>query len=174
MGIFGAFLDDPGVRLVGVEAGGLGLSTGKHAARLTGEAGKVGIAQGYKTYFIQSAEGQMNETHSISAGLDYVGVSPILAHLKDEARVTFCSATDNQVIDAVKTLIKSEGIIAALESAHGLVPALNDAPHLSKDDVIVVNVSGRGDKDIFTIADSFNDPSWKEFIVAKGKSYRVD
>jgi tryptophan synthase beta chain len=113
----------------------------------------------------------MKETHSVAAGLDYVGVSPILSHLKESGRVRFAAATDKEVVDALSLTIRKEGLIPALESAHGFVQAFKEAPTLSRDDVIVINQSGRGDKDIFTVADAFEDPSWKQFIRDKAEEY---
>ena len=173
MGIFSGFFGDPGVNLVGVEAGGRGLDSGAHAARLCSDDASVGVAQGYKTYFLQNSDGQMNETHSVAAGLDYVGVSPILAHHKQTGRVRFAAATDPEVIDALALTVRKEGIIPALESAHAFAQAFKEAPALGRDDVILINQSGRGDKDIFTIADAFADPSWKAFIIDKAEAYRA-
>ncbi|RLC31363.1 MAG: tryptophan synthase subunit beta, partial [Deltaproteobacteria bacterium] len=170
MGIFSGFLDDP-VELVGVEAGGEGLETGRHAARLASKDGSIGVAQGYKTCFLQNADGQMKETHSVAAGLDYVGVSPILASLREEGRVRFEAATDREVLDATALTIRKEGLIPALESAHAFVQAFKEAPDLPRDDIILINQSGRGDKDIFTIADAFADPEWKSFIRKKAEEY---
>lgn len=172
LGIFQGFLDDP-VELVGVEAGGLGLDSGRHASRLSSKDASIGIAQGYKTYFLQDNDGQMRETHSVAAGLDYVGVSPILARLKEKGRVRFESATDREVVDALSLAMKKEGLIPALESAHAFAQAFKDAPHLLKEDIIIINQSGRGDKDIFTVADAFNDPAWREFIKGKAEEYNA-
>jgi tryptophan synthase beta chain len=129
------------------------------------------VAQGYKTFFLQDGDGQMRETHSVAAGLDYVGVSPVLANLRETGRVRFEAATDEEVIDALALTIKKEGLIPALESAHAFVQAFKEAPDLSADDVIVINQSGRGDKDIFTIADAFDDPTWQAFIRKKAEAY---
>ena len=170
MGIFSGFLDDP-VELVGVEAGGHGLETGEHASRLASDDASVGIAQGYKTYFLQDGDGQMKSTHSVAAGLDYVGVSPILANLREAGRVRFAAATDKEVVEALTLTIRKEGLIPALESTHGFVQALKEAPTLSRDDVIVINQSGRGDKDIFTVADAIGDPKWQQFIREKAEEY---
>lgn len=172
MGVFQGFMDEPSVELVGVEAGGKGLKSGMHATRLCGVDASPGVAQGYKTMFLQNDDGQMLETHSVAAGLDYVGVSPILSHLSDTGRVRFASATDEEVMDALDLTMKMEGIIPALESTHGFVQAFKEAPALSPDDAIIINQSGRGDKDIFTIAHAFNDPSWKEFIIARAAEYQ--
>lgn len=171
MGIFSGFLDDPEVELVGVEAGGEGLETHRHAARLASSDAPVGVAQGYKTYFLQDADGQMRETHSVAAGLDYVGVSPILAHYKESGRVRFEAATDVQVKEALSLTMRKEGLIPALESSHAFVQAFAEAGSLSRDDVIVINQSGRGDKDIFTVADAYGDPAWEEFIKQKADQY---
>ena len=133
----------------------------------------MGVAQGYKTYFLQDDDGQMKETHSVAAGLDYVGVSPILSHLRETGRVRFAAATDKEVVDAMSLAIRKEGLIPALESAHAFVQAFKEAPELSRDDVILINQSGRGDKDIFTIADAFRDPSWEQFIKDKAEEYNA-
>jgi len=172
MGLFSGFLNDP-VELIGVEAGGKGLHSGLHASRLCSHDGSHGIAQGYKTYFLQDDDGQMKETHSISAGLDYIGVSPILSHMHDQGKARFESATDTEVIAALKRTMQKEGIIPALESSHAFAQAFKEAPALTKDDIIIINQSGRGDKDIFTVADAFEDPKWKDFIIEKAKEYNA-
>ena len=169
-GIFSGFLDDD-VELVGVEAGGLGLGSHQHAARIAGQDAHVGVAQGYKTYFIQDREGQMQDTHSISAGLDYIGVGPILAYLHDLGRIRFTAATDSQVIDAFKITLRDEGIIPALESTHAIARVIEEAAQLDQDDKVLINLSGRGDKDIFTIADALEDDKWRDFIKKKATSY---
>ena len=173
MGIFSGFLDDAEVELVGVEAGGRGLESGAHASRLCAADAAIGVAQGYKTYFLQDAEGQMQETHSIAAGLDYVGVSPILSHLKESGRVRFEAATDREVVDSMRLTIRKEGLIPALESAHAFVQAFKEAPTLAADEVLIINQSGRGDKDIFTVADAFEDQGWREFIIQKAAQYHA-
>lgn len=173
LGIFSGFLDGKGVECVGVEAGGLGLDSGKHAARLVAKEGKIGVAQGMKTVFVQDAEGQMHDTHSISAGLDYIGVSPILANYHEQKKVRFEAATDAEVVEAVKLTIRKEGIIPALESAHAFAQAIKEAPSMKKDDVVIINQSGRGDKDIFTIADALKDEAWEQFIIEKAEKYRA-
>ena len=172
MGIFQGFLDDPEVQLVGVEAGGRGLDTGLHACRLCGRDASPGVAQGYRSMFLQDEDGQMRETHSVAAGLDYVGVSPILADLADRRRVRFAAATDQEVMEALDLTMRMEGIIPALESAHAFVQAFKEAAEMRPDEAIVINQSGRGDKDIFTIAHAFDDPSWKEFIVERARQYQ--
>lgn len=171
MGIFQGFLDDAAVELVGVEAGGRGLSSGQHATRLAGTDASPGVAQGYKTMFLQDDDGQMKDTHSVAAGLDYIGVSPMLTDLWEQKRVRISSATDAEVMEALQLTISREGIIPALESAHAFVQAIKEAGELSSEQAIIINQSGRGDKDIFTIAHAFDDPSWKEFIRAKGREY---
>ena len=172
MGIFAGFPDEE-VECVGVEAGGRGLDSGEHASRLCAKDASVGVAQGYKTYFLQDDDGQMRKTHSIAAGLDYVGVSPILSEMHDQGKARFESATDKEVVDALKLTMTKEGIIPALESAHAFAAAFKEAPLLSKDDIIIINQSGRGDKDIFTIADAIDDPEWKKFIIEKAKEYNA-
>ncbi len=173
MGLFSAFLLDQEVGLIGVEAGGLGLHSGAHAARIASGQSRVGVAQGYKSYFLQDEYGQMQDTHSISAGLDYVGVSPILADLADKGRVIFEAATDEEVVNTFRLILQKEGIIPALESTHAFVQAFKDAPKFSRHDSIIINLSGRGDKDIFTISEALGDIHWKEFIREKGRQYEA-
>nr|CRH07930.1 Tryptophan synthase beta chain [Candidatus Magnetococcus massalia] len=174
MGIFQGFLEDQAVELIGVEAGGLGFAGDDHAARIASGKATVGIAQGYKTYFLQDADGQMRHTHSVAAGLDYVGVSPILSALHDEGRVRFEAAKDLEVVDALRTLMKHEGIIGALESSHAVAGALREMESLQEDGVIIINLSGRGDKDIFTIADALGDAKWKQFIQQRAAVYAAE
>jgi len=150
IGMFYPYLQVPGVRLVGVEAGGLGVETGKHAAPLS--AGTPGVLHGNRTYLMQDANGQIIETHSISAGLDYPGVGPEHSYLKDIGRVEYTAANDAEALQAFHDLCRFEGIIPALESAHALAWAKAMAPGMPKDQVILVNLSGRGDKDIPTVA----------------------
>ncbi len=170
LGLFSGFLDDP-VELVGVEAGGKGLDSGLHASRLCSPDASIGVAQGYRTYFLQNGDGQMLETHSIAAGLDYVGVSPILSQFRENGRARFEAATDREVVDAVALTMRKEGLIPALESGHAFAQAFREAPTLSPEDIIIINQSGRGDKDIFTVADAFEDPAWREFIKRKAEQY---
>ncbi|MCP4667536.1 MAG: tryptophan synthase subunit beta, partial [Deltaproteobacteria bacterium] len=146
---------------------------GLHASRLASQNGTIGVAQGYRSYFIQDHDGQMKETHSVAAGLDYVGVSPILASLKDAGRIRFEAITDSEVLDAFSLAMKKEGLVPALESAHAFAQAFKEAPALSEKDVVLINQSGRGDKDIFTVADAFEDPAWLEFIQKKAEQYRA-
>jgi tryptophan synthase beta chain len=173
LGIFSGFADDPEVELVGVEAGGRGLETGEHAARLCSRHASVGVAQGYKTYFLQDRDGQMNDTHSVAAGLDYVGVSPILAQHKETGRVRFAAATDSEAIEALALTVRNEGLIPALESSHAFAQAFKEVSELPKSEIVLINQSGRGDKDIFTIADAFDDPHWQQFISGKAEAYRA-
>ncbi|SDO96818.1 tryptophan synthase subunit beta [Desulforhopalus singaporensis] len=173
MGIFQGFLEHEEVELVGVEAGGKGIDSGLHASRLCGHDATPGVAQGYKTMFLQDSDGQMLETHSVAAGLDYVGVSPILADLCERKRVRFAAATDQEVMEALDLTMKKEGIIPALESTHAFVQAFKEASSLPPDQAIIINQSGRGDKDIFTIAHAFNDPSWQEFIISRAREYGI-
>ena len=150
MGIFHPFLDDPEVRLYGVEAGGDGVETGRHAAPLT--AGRVGVLHGNRTYLMADSGGQIIPTHSVSAGLDYPGVGPEHAWLRDSGRATYVSVTDAQALAAFHRLTRKEGIIPALESSHALAFAERLGPEMNPDDIIIVNLSGRGDKDVPTVA----------------------
>ncbi|MDE2590366.1 MAG: tryptophan synthase subunit beta, partial [Patescibacteria group bacterium] len=156
IGAFYEFIPQKNVQLIGVEAGGRGKGVGENAVRLAGN-GRVGVIEGYKSYFLQDTDGNVLPTHSISAGLDYPGIGPEFAHLRDSGRVSFVSATDTEVLAAVQVLAQTEGIIPALESAHAVAYALKLAPTLSKNKVIVVNLSGRGDKDLFILAKAFKD-----------------
>ena len=151
MGIFYPFVNDSSVSLVGVEAGGNGLQTGEHAAPLN--EGKVGVLHGNRTYLMCDDDGQINETHSISAGLDYPGVGPEHAYLKDLGRATYSSATDVEAMEAFRMMNKSEGILAALETSHALAWVVKNAPAMKESEIILVNLSGRGDKDILTVAE---------------------
>ncbi|MBW7461079.1 tryptophan synthase subunit beta, partial [Paenibacillus sepulcri] len=167
LGVFQAFFPHDEVKLVGVEAGGQGKESGQHAARIAYGEGKSGIAQGYKTMFLQNGDGQMNDTYSIAAGLDYVGVSPILADLSEKGRVRFTAATDAEVVEALQLVMKTEGLIPALESTHAFAGAFRDIAETSKSDIFIINMSGRGDKDIFNIAEGLQDEEWKAFIKRK-------
>ena len=151
MGAFYHYIEDKAVRLIGVEAGGLGLASGKHAATLC--AGKPGVLHGNRTYLIQDDNGQIVETHSISAGLDYPGVGPEHAWLKDSGRAEYVSVTDDEALNAFHTLTRMEGIMPALESAHAVAYAMKLAPTLAREQVLLVNLSGRGDKDMNTVAE---------------------
>lgn len=174
MGIFQSFLDDDGVELVGCEAGGLGAGSNLHAARLAYNDASVGIAQGFKTYFLQNDQGNMNETHSIAAGLDYIGINPIFSYLWEQGKVRFEAATDEEVRESLKLIMRTEGLIPALESTHAFAKAIEEAPKMGKDEVILINQSGRGDKDIFTVADALDDDKWKTFIQGKADEYRKE
>ena len=149
MGLFHPFLDDKNVQIVGVEAAGLGVDTGKHAASLTG--GEPGVLHGNKTYLLQDEDGQIKDAHSISAGLDYPGVGPEHAWLHDEGRVEYTAITDDEALEAFQLLCRLEGIIPALESSHALAEVIKRAPALPRDHLMVVNLSGRGDKDMASV-----------------------
>lgn len=151
MGLFYPFKDDPGVAMIGVEAAGKGIETGMHAASIT--AGRIGVLHGNKTYLLQDEHGQVRDAHSIAAGLDYPGVGPEHAYFKETGRASYVTVDDEEAIEAYITLAKYEGIIPALESAHAVAYAMQVAPQLAKGKVIVVNLSGRGDKDAGIIAE---------------------
>ena len=151
MGLFHSFLDDKGVRLIGVEAAGHGIETGQHAASLT--CGRPGVLHGNRTYLLQDKEGQITEAHSISAGLDYPGIGPEHSWLKELGRVEYVSATDDEALEAFALLCKLEGIIPALEPAHALALVMRLAPKLPKDNLLVMNLCGRGDKDVIAVAE---------------------
>jgi len=168
LGLFHPFLRDEHIRMRGVEAGGKGTQLGQHAARFQG--GKPGVVEGFRSYFLQTQDGQIAPTHSISAGLDYAGVGPELAHLHDLRRVEFTSATDDEALAAYDRLAKSEGIFPALESAHAVAEGIKQAALLSKDQIIVINISGRGDKDLFIVARAFKDRSFQQFLQIEGAS----
>ena len=168
MGIFGEFIKEKSVNLIGVEAGGKGKKIGEHASKFNG--GSIGVVEGYKSYFLQDHDGQIQKTHSISAGLDYAGIGPQLAYLRDSQRIKFTSINDQEALDAFDILAKTEGIIPALESSHAVAEAIKLAPTLTKDKFIVVNLSGRGDKDLFILAEAFRDSKFVEFL----KNYIAD
>ncbi len=149
IGIFHSFLDDEGVRIVGVEAGGKGLDGDEHCASLT--AGSPGVLHGNRTYLLQDGDGQIKEGHSISAGLDYPGIGPEHAWLNDIGRVEYVPIMDHEALEAFQTLTRLEGIIPALEPSHALAEVIKRAPKMGKDEIILMNLSGRGDKDIFTV-----------------------
>ena len=164
IGLFHEFIENKGVELIGVEAGGLGIEANEHAARFAGKNGGIGVFQGYKSYVLQTEDGQIDKTHSVCAGLDYAGIGPEHSHLHDIGRVKYTYALDKEVIEALKLSMNEEGIIPALESAHAFAHAFKLAPTLGKDKIIVVNQSGRGDKDIFIIAEALKDKKWKDFL----------
>ncbi|KJS75871.1 MAG: tryptophan synthase subunit beta [Desulfotomaculum sp. BICA1-6] len=151
MGIFHPFIEDGGVNLIGVEAAGHGLDTDLHSATLS--KGRPGVLHGSLSYLLQDGDGQVIPVHSISAGLDYPGVGPEHSYLKDSGRAVYVAATDREALDAFKILCRTEGIIPALESAHALAGAVRLAPELSRDEIVIVNLSGRGDKDVHTVAE---------------------
>ncbi|HTZ74776.1 MAG TPA: tryptophan synthase subunit beta [Candidatus Aquilonibacter sp.] len=156
IGLFHAFLGDPGVKMIGVEAGGRGNSLGEHAARLAAGVGfsgaRPGVLQGTYTYVLQTKDGQIATTHSVSAGLDYPAVGPEHAWLAERGRAEYTAVTDDAAIDAARTLARSEGIIPALESAHAVADLLRRAPGMQKNEIVIVNLSGRGDKDMETLS----------------------
>ena len=152
MGLFHPFLDDEEVTMIGVEAGGEGIGTGRHAASLN--AGRPGVLHGNRTYLLQDSDGQIVEAHSISAGLDYPGVGPEHAWLHESGRVQYVSATDSEALEAFQLCARLEGILPALEPAHALAYVIKIAPRLPSDHIIVMNMCGRGDKDVFTVADA--------------------
>jgi len=167
IGMFYPFLEEQGIGMVGVEAAGLGIESGKHSARFQG--GRKGIVEGYKSFFLQDEDGQTMTTHSVAAGLDYAGIGPEHAWLHDLGRIEYTHATDRETLEAFKLLMKTEGLIAALESAHAVAEAVKRAPRMRSNQIIVVNLSGRGDKDIFIVAEALKDKAWLEFLKDKVK-----
>jgi tryptophan synthase beta chain len=151
MGLFYPFLDDPSVRMIGVEAAGAGLETGRHSASIS--AGQVGVLHGKKTYILQDELGQVRSAHSIAPGLDYPGVGPEHSYLHDIGRAEYLAVTDAEAVEALRLLTQTEGIIPALESAHAVAYVAKLAPQLRQDQIIIINLSGRGDKDMNTVAD---------------------
>jgi tryptophan synthase beta chain len=169
LGAFYAFLDETAVKLTGVEAGGKGKGYGQHAARFPDA--EVGILEGYKSYFLQDKDGNTAPTTSVAAGLDYVGIGPELAQLADSGRVEFERVNDKETLAAAKTLAQAEGIIPALESAHAVAYGVRLASSLPKDKTVVINVSGRGDKDLFTLARHFSKQEFRAFLERELESY---
>jgi tryptophan synthase beta chain len=163
IGFFAPFLDRKKPRLIGVEAGGKGRKAGEHATRMDG-SGTPGIVHGYKSLFLQDGDGQLLPTHSISAGLDYIGIGPQLAHLGETGRIEFVASSDAEALEAMQFFARKEGLVFALESAHAAAQAMRMAPGLGKDKVIVVNMSGRGDKDLFIVARALDGTNWKAFL----------
>lgn len=156
IGLFYEFLKDRRVKMIGVEAGGIGSGLGEHAARfMTGT--NVGVLQGTKSYLLQDEYGQIAMTHSVSAGLDYASIGPEHAYLHDRRRVEYTNVSDGEALSAFQILSETEGIIPALESAHAIAQVLKTAPEMAKDSIIVVNLSGRGDKDVNTVADELKN-----------------
>ncbi|MCI0714235.1 MAG: tryptophan synthase subunit beta [Chloroflexi bacterium] len=157
IGIFHAFLDDD-VRFIGVEAGGEGIASKRHAARFAdADIARIGVLQGTKSYVMQTADGQIMETHSISAGLDYASVGPEHAYLRDQGRAEYTYATDEETLEGFQLLCQLEGIIPALESAHAIAEVVKLAPQMSRDEIILVNLSGRGDKDLNTVINALKE-----------------
>jgi tryptophan synthase beta chain len=163
IGFFSPFLEASTPELIGVEAGGRGHARGEHAARRNGR-GRAGIVQGYKSLFLTDDDGQVLPTHSISAGLDYPGIGPQLAHLGESGRIRFTTASDNEALDAVQFFARTEGVVFALESAHAAAAVMKLAPEYPTDRDIVVNMSGRGDKDLFILARALDPDNWAEFL----------
>ena len=167
IGVFSPFIQDGNVRLVGAEAGGVGPNVGENAARMTGNASREGIVQGYKSRFLIDEDGQSLPTRSISAGLDYMGIGPQLAALGESGRVEFTSVRDDEALEAVKFFARNEGILFALESAHAGAAAMRIAKEIPADKALVINMSGRGDKDIFITSPVFRPARWREFLEAE-------
>ncbi|MDR1520185.1 MAG: tryptophan synthase subunit beta [Planctomycetota bacterium] len=163
IGFFAPFLDQPSPRLIGVEAGGRGPTPGDHAARMGGGA-RIGVAQGYKSRFLMDGDGQLLPTHSISAGLDYPGIGPQLASLGESGRLEFTSASDAEALAALRFFARHEGVLFALESAHAAAAAMRLAPELGRGRAIAVNMSGRGDKDLFITAKALDRDNWAAFL----------
>ncbi len=167
IGFFSPFIDRKSPRLIAVEAGGTGPGVGQNASRMTGNASREGIMQGYKSRFLLDEDGQSLPTSSISAGLDYCGIGPQLAALGNAGRIEFTSALDKEALDAVLFFAKNEGVLFAMESAHAGAEAIKLAPTLPKDKAIIINMSGRGDKDIFITCPVFRPEEWKKFLAAE-------
>jgi tryptophan synthase beta chain len=167
IGFFSPFIDEDSPRLVAVEAGGIGSGTGQNAVRMTGSAARDGIVHGYKSRFLLTEDGQVASTRSISAGLDYPGIGPQLAALGRTGRIEFTSATDQEALEAVQFFAKNEGVLFALESAHAGAAALKIAKQIPEDKAVIINMSGRGDKDIFITSPVFRPDEWKTFLSAE-------
>lgn len=167
IGFFAPFIDEKSPRLIGVEAGGIGDGIGENAVRMSGKAARDGIMHGYKSRFLLDEDGQALQTRSISAGLDYCGIGPQLASLGKSGRIEFTSALDSEALNAVKFFAKNEGVLFAMESAHAGAQAIKMAPTLPKNKAIIINMSGRGDKDIFITCPVFRPDQWKEFLVSE-------
>ena len=167
IGFFEPFINEKSPRLIGAEAGGIGSNVGENASRMTGNASREGIVQGYKSRFLLDEDGQSLPTRSISAGLDYMGIGPQLAELGMSGRVEFTSVLDKEALEAVNFFAKNEGILFAMESAHAGAAAMKIAPTLPKDKAIIINMSGRGDKDLFITNPVFRKDEWIEFLKAE-------
>lgn len=166
IGFFSPFLETDGPDLIGVEAGGRGSGAGEHASRMNGK-GRPGIVQGYKSLFLSNEDGQLLSTHSISAGLDYPGIGPQLAHLGQTGRIRFTTASDTEALEAVKVFARTEGMVFALESAHAAAAVMKLAGSYPAEKAIVVNMSGRGDKDLFILAGALDSENWREFLASE-------
>ena len=173
IGFFAPFIEQSRPRLVGVEAGGRSTEPGEHAARMQG-LGQTGIVQGYKSLFLLDEDGQVQATHSVSAGLDYPGIGPQLAHLGQTGRVEFMRATDSEALEALQLFARNEGVIFALESAHGAAGAIRLASTLSPDKAVIINMSGRGDKDIFITARELSPQMWRDFLQREATDIESD
>ena len=171
-GMFAPFFDDTSIKLYGAEAGGTGPEAGHNASRMTGNAARDGIVQGYKSRFLLDEDGQVAQTSSISAGLDYAGISPQLAMLGMSGRIKFEAILDDEALNAVSFFAKNEGVLMALESAHAAALAMKLAPTISKDKAIIINMSGRGDKDVFITSPVFRPQEWKDFL--KSELHRLE
>jgi tryptophan synthase beta chain len=171
IGFFAPFLEQPFPRLIGVEAGGRGFTPGNHAARMGGR-GQRGIVHGYKSLFLLDDDGQVQPTHSISAGLDYPGIGPQLAYLGTEGRIDFTTASDQEALDAFCFFARAEGLIFALESAHAGAAVCRIAPEYRKDEAIIANMSGRGDKDLFILAPQLDRDNWLTFLANEVTTHR--
>ena len=167
IGFFAPFIDEKSPRLIGVEAGGIGDGIGENAVRMSGKAARDGIMHGYKSRFLLDEDGQALQTRSISAGLDYCGIGPQLASLGKSGRIEFTSALDSEALNAVEFFAKNEGVLFAMESAHAGAQAIKMAPTLPKNKAIIINMSGRGGKDIFITCPVFRPEQWKEFLVSE-------
>ena len=163
IGFFSPYLESDSPDLIGVEAGGRGSGAGEHASRMNGR-GRAGIVQGYKSLFLSDTDGQLLSTHSISAGLDYPGIGPQLAHLGEQGRIRFITASDKEALEAVQFFARTEGLVFALESAHAAAAAMKLARDYPRDSAIVVNMSGRGDKDLFILAREMDPENWAAFL----------
>ena len=163
IGFFSPYIETAEPRLIGVEAGGRGRGPGNHAARLSGE-GRLGIVHGYKSLFLVDDDGQVLPTHSVSAGLDYPGIGPQLAHLGTTGRIEFTTASDKEALDALRFFARHEGIVFALESAHAASVGLKIAAEYGREQAIIINMSGRGDKDLFIAARMLNPEHWRQFL----------
>ncbi|MCK9181269.1 MAG: tryptophan synthase subunit beta [Fibrobacteraceae bacterium] len=164
IGFFSPFIDEKSPRLIGAEAGGIGPNVGENASRMTGNASREGIVQGYKSRFLLDEDGQSLPTRSISAGLDYMGIGPQLAELGTSGRIEFMNILDKEALEAVSFFAKNEGVLFALESAHAGAAAMKIAKQVPKDQAVVINMSGRGDKDIFITSPVFRPKEWKAFL----------